>query len=331
MEIFLHIKPTFDCVVKLKEITKDLQADKTYTFMVNSNLDTLNILVYPITQEKNNLPYICKIDKLENFLTTNCKNAEVITYPNNNYLVKLSPLYFATLKPFTQKVNSVNFGGQAHNISWLKNGQCLAIIDNKQNTNYLEITNENTITNLKTTTKNNLLFLTFTTNKNTYVFCIVKYENNLYTLINQYEADLIEENKENVKLYKDIKDSAGHGEVTTITLDNLQTVRELVYNNDEPFTTQNINLIPFAFFNAIKVKNYKLARFYMSKTLNEKLKDAHLKAFFNDFNEVTPTLSPTFSPNEIALIYQDNFNNKYAKIFNLDFDKENKITNIYEQ
>ena len=86
--------------------------------------------------------------------------------------------------------------------------------------------------------------------------------------------------------------------------------------------------IPYAFFEAIQIKNYKLARKYLTPELSNKLSNLHFEKFFGHYYKITQTLSPIFNHEEIALIYKGPPN--IAKIFNIKINKNNKIENIYE-
>ena len=80
---------------------------------------------------------------------------------------------------------------------------------------------------------------------------------------------------------------------------------------------------------AIQIKNYKLARFYLSSTLSKKLTDKHLETFFGSFYQISQSLAKD-AENEISLIYSNETCNT-AITYELEFDQNNKITNITQK
>jgi len=73
-----------------------------------------------------------------------------------------------------------------------------------------------------------------------------------------------------------------HGSV--FQTDNLE--EQLVYLKQKPILPNNLLAKCFAFFEAIKLKDYNLARSFLNGELAEKLSDNHLKEFFDDFDDI---------------------------------------------
>ena len=327
MEYMLHIKPTFNCLVKSNNFEQLLNKDKLHTFLIK-DLDVLPLSFYPTDEEnKNALPFACKLSFINNNLTSNKKQTEIVCFPDNNYLLTVEPFLFCFPSTFESKTQAISFGETEHTVSWLKNDFCnIKISCNESN---FEIENTEKILNLNLLTSKNILLGYAKTNKNKHLVFSVRYENKKYYLLSKNIVDILEVENEDISTYKNLFDFAGHGIVTNYKKEN-NYIEEilLAYNYDLPLIAKHKEFIPYAFFEAIKIKNYKLARNYLTPELSNKLTDTHFEKFFGNFNRVSQTLSPTFNCEEIALIY--NFSPSIAKIFNVKINNQNKIENIYE-
>lgn len=89
----------------------------------------------------------------------------------------------------------------------------------------------------------------------------------------------------------------------------------------------NENIIPYTFMQAIKFKDFTLARKYLTQEFSESLLDSHLEDFFGNFLKVSKPKIP-LPPYSVTLIY---FNKPVFTTRHFTFTyKDNKITNIYE-
>lgn len=89
----------------------------------------------------------------------------------------------------------------------------------------------------------------------------------------------------------------------------------------------NENIIPFAFIQAIKIKDFPLARKYLSQEFSNSLQDEHLKNFFGGFiKPVAPKIE--LPKSSLSLIYKKN-EMLFAKHFTFSFEN-GKIIDISE-
>jgi len=328
MEYLLHIKPTFNCLLKMPNQEQLLSKNRTHTFIVN-NLNQIPVSFYPVDDEnKNSLPFAAVFTKTNQTLKVDKKQITVINFPNNNYLVKVKPFLFCYPKTFEIKTKTLNFANLPHSITWLENEISPIRISNKES--FFDIPLTTPITKLNFKTKNNFLLGYGKQDDNKYLVFLLKYENNSYKPCCILTADILEEDLNTITTYTKINDFAGHGQINTFEIENeIKQSTTLVYNFESPFIAKHKEFVPFAFFEAIKIKNYKLARVYLTNELSNKLTNTHLKTFFGEFLYTSQTLSPTFNHEEIALIY-NNDTNYFAKIFNLKLNNQNKIEDIIE-
>lgn len=329
MNFYLHIKPTFNCLAKFNCCEEVLTKNKMHTFLVDY-ASPIALSFYPTDEEnKNSLPFACTLTKTAQTLLTNKKEVDVISFPNNNFLVLVNPFIFNYPTSFENVSTQINFANISHSINFLKMQPCEILFSNNINNNVLKVPITNKISALKTKVKNNILFAYAQTEVNTYLTFCVKYENEKYYLLSKQEVDLLEEETNQISTYKNLYDFAGHGKISTYTFEpEFNETITLAYNNTSPIIAKHKEFISHAFFQALKVKNFKLARTYLTKELSKKLSNTHLEVFFGDFNFVHQTLSPTFNPEEIALVYS--CPHKHAKIFYLKINNQNKIENITE-
>jgi len=124
-----------------------------------------------------------------------------------------------------------------------------------------------------------------------------------------------------------LKDMAKHARVETWKLKNKVYEKDesyFVYLKDEKFFN-NTYLMPYAFVESIKAKDYKLARKYLTDGLSESLSDLHLENFFGDFIEIYNDRYQKKN-NTIAILYQGELK-KYIKRFKFEM-LDSKINNI---
>ena len=328
MDFYLHIKPSFDCVLNYYDNQKSLIKNKTYSFILK---DKTALSFYPsFSEELNSLPFSCILEPFnENSLQTNMSNLTLTRFPNNNFLLEVNPFIFANSPVgFGLKTKVIRTQNTPHTISWFSNNYLNCRIENS--TNYLDFRNNCKVTDMEAKIKDGNILIYFRTQNSKFVTCHILYENNKYFLQEMQEVDLLEGNENTITTYKNLHDYANHGEITTYSFENaFNKTKELAYNNQKPTITKIKEFVPFAFFEALKNKNFKLARNYLSPALSSKLSNNHLNKFFGNFEKPYQTLSPEYNPEEIALIYYSK-PVKYAKVYNIKFNNENKIENIEE-
>ena len=325
---YIHIKPTFDCLIKIEDLEMVLDKNKTYSFLSKNNL--LNVIVYPISNNSTNLPFCFMFNETLPFCQ---KNVEVIVFPDNNYLLTIFPFTIGSPKLFGEKSKQLTFGGETHTLTYSLNSPFNIKLE--CNKTFCEHSFNKTICSLETKVVNNNLLIYAKIQKELgFIFCNITYENENYNLITLEKVDILEDKNDCILTYKKLNDISHHGEVCKYSKQNYNKISYLVYDNNSPIIVKHKEFIPFAFFEAIKLKNFKLARSYLSQTLSKKLSNAHLKNFFGNFVKVCFPITQEEFYNEIALVYEENKNlnlKKYAKIFKIELESNNKISNVFEQ
>lgn len=326
MEYFFHIKPSFDCVIKTQNLSTELQQNKIHSFLINSTQNILPISFYPTNSEYNtSLSFTAIVNLKSKALNSKMQNVDLINFPNNNILLIAREFFISNPKPFNIQNKAFNFNGINHNFYYSKNSPLSLRIENASH-EFLDADYPIAIKELEFKTSKNSLFCYGKTFKDSHIVCIIRHKDHKYTLTTLEEVDLLEVQKDKIITFKKANDMLGHAFTKEYTFSpNLGVETNLVYGEKESVSIHKKEIIPYAFFDAVKCKNFDLARTYLTKELAEKLSDKHLEKFFGDFLFSHQTLSQ--NPDEIALIYENNYQ-KYAKIFSISQNDENKISNI---
>lgn len=321
MEYFLHVKPTFDCLLKCHDCQTFMQSGFTYSFLAS---EKVNLLFYPADNTQPSLPFCYNFNASS---PTHSANVSITNFKNNNFLLNVSPFYFGSSKSMLLSSKKINLNNKSHTIYYNTNANLNLKIECESDT--LQFDFDEKISSINTKTLNNNILIYAQSSTKGIVVLLEFFEDKYKTIVCDV-VDILEENKTCIKTYKSLFDFANHGVINTYDFQSkLQPQTQLVYANSSPFLAKHKQIIPFAFFEAVKLKNYKLARFYLDSTLSKKLTDKHFDIFFGSFDNISQSLHQN-AQNEIALIYTDKKCNS-ATIFELDFNQNNKILNITQK
>lgn len=328
METFFHLKPSFDCVLKAPGICNQLQRNKIHSFLINSPSPVLPLSFYPSKQQNNSLNFTVLINLKTKSLVSKTPNVDLILFPNDNVLLTISEFFIARQKPFNVQTKTLSFGGASHTFFYQKNSPFSVRIENSKQ-KFLEAEYPCVIHDLDFKTSANSLFLFGETARKTFIVCIIKYKNKTYSLTTLEEVELLEENDGKIFTLKRANDIQGHAFTKRYTFSpTLGVETSLVYGEEEPSAVNKKEIVPYAFFDAIKCKNFDVARSLLTEELSLKLSDKHLEKFFGEFLFSHQPLSESLE--EIALVYGENPLQKTAKVFSVSFDENDKISNICE-
>ena len=173
------------------------------------------------------------------------------------------------------------------------------------------------LNNFEIKTDNKFVYLFAKSENKDYLLLFNKKNNNIY----EFCAENIEI-KENKLIINQIKNNFAKHAITLeyeLSENFKELSRKLYYTENKPKITNNPKIIPYAFLEAVEIEDYNLARTYLSKKLNEKIDNKHLKAYFGEINRVVDYMG------DIAII--DSLNK--VKIFKFEIIDE-LITKIEE-
>lgn len=117
------------------------------------------------------------------------------------------------------------------------------------------------------------------------VFCPVSSKFNFFT------ASKISFGEEEITLIENQFNQSGHAKEIVIKFNEetgLVVNEELLYIENEPFIATNSAVLPLAFFDALKQKDFSLARHYLTEELKRSVSSAALEEYFGEFYEVVP-------------------------------------------
>lgn len=335
-KFFLHLISSINAIVEI---------NNKYIGIINKNGQPLSIEVVsdnpillqlkPLQAEQNKkklLPYFSKISLSGLGLVASNKLVNITTYKDHHYELFLMPnevSSYSGIEVLAQKTFSIN--NSSHTATCFFDGLYQILIENN-NLLLTHITNY-TLTSCEIEKIKNtklIIFSADTINGELYLL-ITRYEDNKYKIVKEEIINKLELEEGKITTLKKAKDIAVTAIIKEYKIENdnlTETDSYTVYLKEKAKTTDIPQIIPIAFLQAVKIKNYKLARTYLTEALNEKLADQHLEAYFGEFTEIKPARYEINPINKVALIYNEN-EKQTAKIFQVELIN-NKIANIDE-
>lgn len=323
--LIIKITSLFPCIVKINNIEKILKEKHDILFLKVVDESSFTLSCYPIDttfNEQKNIPFMTNID-LENLQNNNSEQTKITVYKDNFIHIELKPFLIYKTPHLKTKKETFFINSQKHEANLLIGKPCIFSISNNNSIFYKTINFD--CLDIKTTTLKDFIFIEFKGNKNQIL--VLNYVDD-YVILDHLDINNIEYSKNKITIHTPILDMAKHGKLIEYTLskDKVDRTITLTYNNKKPTIITNISLIPYAFFEAVKIKNFKLARYYLDKDLSSALTDKHIEEYFKDFLEVVPSPLSHFDENRICLIYKDN-NIFTTKEYTIELNS-NKIKNI---
>ncbi|MEG1499789.1 MAG: hypothetical protein RR400_01810 [Clostridia bacterium] len=303
---FLRIESDFNCIAKIDdkyvgEIKETQNGSITIKILKPADF---TISFYPTNSKINNeilLSFSSTCSLKNGKLLCSSKQLSAIKFPNSLFVISVRSLKVEneTSKILLENL-SKTIGTKEAEINIYSCPKRICEI--KYNNNYFNYKIPYLIKNQKILIKNC---------KNTTYFCIFAelFNNKNYLLaINENNfneifeilADKIDIDDLKISQISKQKDISKHVVISTFMFEEKAVSlkqKMLAYENEE-IIVANEKLVPFAFFEAIMVQNFSLARNYISLALSEKLSDLHLKNFFAKFDKISKC---PFSENCFAL------------------------------
>ncbi len=320
------IKADFDCLVLLNGKKLGVLEGGQITFMEN---DKFTLTFFPL--DNKSLPYSCQVSYENGQLVCSNNLSSYVEFPNKNFELYFVPFIIKYSKPtlICTKTLDTNIGKVCINIFNNNNDSTCSLIQVlKNNEIILEHQTLGKINNCDIQDKfiDNGYFVFISGQIQDYEYLLVlvvdkSIETNLELIAHQVEL-----HPDCIKTLTKCFDIHKRGKVIEYSVVNgkfAEKTNYLVAINDNVKIKDE--LIPYAFFEALKVGDIKKCREYLSDELNESVDDEHLVSYFNDFEEVRQDVY-TNEDSSVILIYK-NANNYVGKICKLEF-KNNKIDNF---
>lgn len=301
MKKFLYSK--FDCLVEQEDGQQfQLSVGKPLELQDNSILK-----IFPIHNQY--LPFVLNIPESEHI--------KLIKFPNYEILELLSAPSIST--PTIFKIKNFRNG----TLSLI--GSPFTFFIDYNNSEYNYKINENNLKNFSFKETNNVFFLTAEVLENDFVVCFHKKSKKFLELTGNIR---ITETK--ITNVSNKNTFARHGELTeyNITEQDFELIsKEVVYLGEMPAKVPPF-LIHIAFFDAVRLKDYNLAKSYLCEEFANKLNSEHFKQFFGEFDSIKTIKEGGIV--KIGLVKDKSKQFATAKLFSLKFSN-NKISDIIEE
>ena len=324
MEKYLHIRAEYDCVACVLGEEICLTQDIAQSYLINTDKDSVAIRVYPLST--NLLPFTFLLDLKGDH--SSCEYCRVVDYGKGNLLINILPYFNIKIRGESKK-KYATFGGKTHQITY--NEYSPISIRLACDGKFIDIDYHK-----------DMLWLDFVVSKdkvliycklqNGYYVVIASYNNNGYDIEKSEEVYLLEKSKDEITTLQDMFCSTHHGRVTHYNIQqNLKNTTDIVYMDEENTPCTDKNLIPYLYMDAIKSKDIKLCRKYLSQKLNSVLDDRHILTFFGDYCYIDSPFLPSQTEHQISAIYKNANNTYYAKTYSFQINDNCQIENIEEE
>ena len=295
----------FDCVLEIDEKKYEMRKHISKVFIEIEKHEKVLAVVYPI--EKNMVSYAFELD---GEIALANSRMEIVKYNDDEFDIVLKPFIIGQSKVF-----KYNFSNKSK--EYVLSLGALNILECKKD--------------------GKSVFFEFVLKVDSFKEYLFKDFVALHIVANTGEAVLVEKdekfyfwecqdfllNNSKISFVLDEKTIAGHGQKVEIDCGNFEIKKDLVYLKGEPLGVKAESLLPFAFFEAVKLKDIVLAKNYLSSNLKEIATQEMFESYFGDFKKIKPYNFHKDKGHYVCLCKNDNT----ASIFRIK-TKDGKIEEI---
>lgn len=250
--------------------------NKTFFIDIISYSNSLIIAADPIDQNSSYISNTFRLSRDNNKLTSSSSFVTIVPYPNNNFDVILDFAKQNTPSPMLTVYNQT-FNGYSVMVTNSNN----SIVSIFKNTECLFSNACETLNNIACEYKNNLIILTANSNNDDFLL-VFDTTNNKALICDNFLK--IEKFETEIKALKPINDLFYHGIVKTLNLETKQFSNYTVFIKNTNFNLSH-SLIPYAFLECVKAKDYKQAKNYLDSSLGS-ITNNKLDAYFNEIKNI---------------------------------------------
>lgn len=314
----IQILSKFNAVINI-ESKKYFVEDGKDLILQTDLMNNLNLEVFPknpVVENKRLLPFVVCLQNDMGKLSTNSFLADLVKFDLENYQLILKEYCVHLQKNVAHEFNN----GTIADVSL--NGELILKVNNEaafkklfntsiETTNFIEL-------------KNNFFAVLVLKENNEGVVFVFDADNKL---VLEKSANKIEITDDGFQILQIFNDVTKNGLVNKYKInETLEMMEEYaVYLKDGPKEINNKRIVPIAFLQCIKAKNFEYAKTFLSSDLEQKVTEDNLSAYFGEWNEICTNYLNKNTFNQFALIYGEE--NKFAKIFNFKIEND-LITNI---
>ncbi len=329
MQKYLHIKPSFDALVEMENESFEMDKNKITTLLCSTDKNMTKIKFYPLdNQNKTSIPFSVLVNlescSVSNKAENGCQNVTLTKYPHDNILLEVEPfLLYDT--PIGEHKKEVTCGSENCTIFYTRGGSGLVKVENKSD--MLQFRFSKGIVTLDARANKGKILIWAENMSKKYSIALISIENHKFELERLENVDMLEENGKVIKTFRNLHTALGHGIVGEYGM-TFTGKYKLAKMGDKASPHISPKLVPYYFLDAVRVKDFDLARNYLSSALSQALDNKHLEKFFGEFKNFGQNLGENIFPEDVALFYDEN-DIQVAKVFHFEL-KDDKIADITE-
>lgn len=274
----LVIVSEIDVILKIDNENYQLNENQEKLELDLEEENTVDFFVYPIKEKS--LPYAVKLEVKKDMLISLCQHIEIFQLAESVFEIRLKKFKLSSFN--LKKVFSKNFSD--YSLMVLQDESSLFVIKEKDEIFTFEI--EKKFKEVAFDVKKNVPFFVASLGRGSFVCLFCPSTQKFFS----FEAESVVFKDDGMELIENLNSHAGHGKKVFIRLveERVDIEEDLLYLNNQPQVLSNIKVVPFAFFESVKVKDFMLAKTYLSKNLRNVLTDEVLQAYFGDFVRAVP-------------------------------------------
>lgn len=299
----IELKSDFDCLVEVLGQKYELIQDLSRIEIEVGEKESLIGVVYPI----NNRGLLSYAFKFNGNISNIKENIKVLKLGDDEFNVTLLPFY-VTGKNFYKKKYKFNNMSFTLELSYLNTICC----EFKTEEIYYHFNDK--IDKYKFQQIGGVVFFLA---KTYYNEILIMFDSNL-KVFKRFDSQKFQVENSKIEFVCDQKSISQHGKKIVIKCDNgkIEIIEDLIYLQGGPKVIKRDELIPYAFFEAIKLKDYNLAKNFMTETLKVNISDEVLEKYFGEYDDIKTYNFKKDNESYICLCKEN-----IAKIFRIKINK----------
>ncbi len=305
----IAVRAQFECMVQKDGETVGVLENDAQQVSIKANNDFV-LTFFPLNNFEC-LPYSCKVHTSGAEVSVNTDRCTVVKMPYDCYDAVFYPFQLSYQEPIIEQSQAINspisnvqvkivkqFGAQ----NW---SQSLQIWEKNNNIFNHKLSSQVQNCKISSVYINNEFFIVVSGYVDDYDYALFVSANGKYQANLELLCHKIEIGEKEIKTLTKCFDINKHGKVSVYGV-----VNSKIAKTDEYIVSLKENIkvlpqiVPFAFFESLKLGDLKLCRTYLTDALSGAIDDAHLKAYFGDFEEVRQNVATCEVPC-VVLIYKE--------------------------
>ena len=328
MNIILTLLTTINSKITIGKYNFFIMQGERRKLLVSFN-ENFFIQVFPVDTQNSLSPYIIMLTYSNGKLSSSSDQIEIIKNANLNFTLLITPKNQIARPNHSQILNipqnSANNTENKDTTNFLiLSGSFLTICKKNEPPLYFNLKHSINQPNLKL---QNECYIISSKKQLLKQLVIINPKSNK---LKSFNCNHFRIENDKITIVTELKDYAKHIKIIELALDdNLSILDTFFALTSTPKIIKNTKIIPYAFLQNIKAKDFNEARKYLNTDFATQLSNDALTAFFGKFCLIlTPQIKSP--PLTTCLTYRVCSNYFIARYYNFKFDNANKIINIEE-